>query len=143
MAKVSVSRQLNASKPVVATNLNARSLVELEGTFTVDEVETTDDGWRVAASATGMRAEFSVRAFTDGDAEGYEYEQVGESGPFASMWTRLALEPAADGTTVTAASTVDLGLPLAAVTDRVAAWKRRGELERRLNEWATRLTYGK
>lgn len=136
MAEVSVSRHLNASKPVVASHLDARSLVELEGTFAVDEVATTDGGWRVAASATGMRAEFSVRAFVDGDAEGYEYEQVGESGPFASMWTRLALEPAADGTTVTAASTVDLGLPLAAVTDRVAARKRRGELDRLLDRLA-------
>lgn len=136
MAEVAVSRHLDASRPVVASHLDARSLVELEGTFDVDEVATTDDGWRVAASATGMRAEFSVRAFADGDVEGYEYEQVGESGPFASMWTRLALEPAADGTTVTAASTVDLGLPLAAVTDRVAAWKRRGELDRLLDRLA-------
>jgi carbon monoxide dehydrogenase subunit G len=136
MADVSVSRHLDASKPVVASHLDARSLVELEGTFDVDEVATTDGGWRVAASATGMRAEFSVHEFADGDVEGYEIEQVGESGPFASMWTRLALTSAADGTTVTVDSTVDLGLPLAAVTDRVAAWKRRGELDRLLDQLA-------
>jgi hypothetical protein len=31
---------------------------------------------------------------------------------------------------------VSLGLPLAAVTDRVAAWKRRGELDRALDNLA-------
>lgn len=136
MAEVSASRRLAASRPVVANHLDPGTLLELEGTFAVDEVAETDDGWRVAASATGMRAEFSVRAFEDGDVEGYEYEQVGETGPFASMWTRLALEPERDGTTVTVDSTVDLGLPLSVVTDRVAGWKRRGEVDRLLDRLA-------
>jgi len=136
MAEVSASRRLAASKPVVANHLDPRTLLELEGTFDVDEVAETEEGWRVAASATGLRAEFSVRAFADGDVEGYEYEQVGDTGPFDSMWTRLELGPEADGTTVTVDSTVDLGLPLAAVTDRVAAWKRRGELDRLLDRLA-------
>lgn len=136
MAEVSASRRLAASKPVVANHLDPGALLELEGTFAVDEVAETDDGWRVAASATGMRAEFAVRAFADGDVEGYEYEQVGDTGPFASMWTRLALAPESDGTTVSVESTVDLGLPLAVVTDRVAAWKRRGELDRLLDRLA-------
>jgi carbon monoxide dehydrogenase subunit G len=133
MADVSVSRHVDASKPVVARHLDPRTLVELEGTFAVRDVVERDDGWRVEASATGMRAEFAVRAFTEGDVEGYEYEQVGDAGPFASMHTRVTLDPAPDGTTVTMASTVDLGLPLAVVTDRLAAWKRRGELERALD----------
>lgn len=133
MAEVSASRQFGASKPVVANHLDPETLLALEGTFTVDEVAETDDGWRVAASATGMRAEFSVRSFEDGDVEGYEYEQVGESGPFTSMWTRLAVAPEEHGTTVTVESTVDLGLPLAVVTDRIAAWKRRGEIDRLLD----------
>ncbi|WP_435348220.1 SRPBCC family protein [Haloarchaeobius sp. HRN-SO-5] len=136
MAEVSVSRRLDASRPTVARHLDARSIIEMEGTFDVQDVREADDGWLVEASAPGMRAAFEVRPFVDGDVEGYVYEQVGDRGPFESMHTRLALEQAADGTTVTATSTVDLGLPLRSVTDRVAGWKRRGELRRVLDRLA-------
>lgn len=136
MAEVAVSRAFAASQPVVARHLDPRSLVEMEGTFDVDTVTETDDGWRVTASATGMRAEFDVRTFDDGDADGYVYEQVDDRGPFESMETTVSLAPEPDGTTVTMTSTVDLGLPLQAVTDRIAGWKRRGELERALDALA-------
>ncbi|WP_435334209.1 SRPBCC family protein [Haloarchaeobius sp. TZWWS8] len=133
MAEVSVSRRLAASRPTVARELDPRTIVELEGTFEVADVTETDDGWLVEATAPGMRAEFAVREFEEGDRSGYVYEQVGERGPFAAMRTRLSLEPASDGTTVTAESTVDLGLPAKVVTDRIAGWKRRGELRRVLD----------
>ena len=136
MAEVSVSRQLDASRPTVLRQLDPRSIVEMEGTFDVRSVNETDDGWLVEASATGIQAEFAVRRFEDGDVEGYVYEQVDERGPFASMETRLSLSQAAGGATVTAESTVDLGLPFRTVTDRIAAWKRHGELERALDHLA-------
>lgn len=136
MAEVTASRRLDASRPVVANHLDPRSIVELEGTFDVEAVSETDDGWRVTASATGMTAEFAVESFEDGDVTGYAYEQIGDHGPFASMSTRVALAPEPDGTTVTMTSTVDLGLPLRAITDRIAGWKRRGELDRALDELA-------
>jgi hypothetical protein len=41
---------------------------------------------------------------------------------------------------VTARSAVSLGLPVPALTDRVAAWKRRGELERLLDGLAAEAT---
>ncbi|WP_435365144.1 SRPBCC family protein [Haloarchaeobius sp. DYHT-AS-18] len=134
MADVTVSRHLDVSRPTVASHLDPGRLVELEGTFDVASVTETDEGWRVEATAPGMTAAFDVRALDDGD--GYEYEQVGDHGPFASMETRLELAAAPDGTEVTATSSVDLGLPLTAVTDRVAGWKRRGELRRALDQLA-------
>jgi carbon monoxide dehydrogenase subunit G len=45
------------------------------------------------------------------------------------METSLSLEPENEGTRVTASSTVEAGMPLSPVTDRLAAWKRKGELK--------------
>jgi hypothetical protein len=136
MATVTVTRRLDAPPGAVARHLDAERLLSLEGTFAVESGTDEDDGWLVDARAPGIRASFAVRTFDDGDADGYVYEQVGDRGPFDSMRTRLALEPNEDGTTVTAESTVDLGLPVRVVTDRIAAWKRRGELRRLLDRLA-------
>ena len=64
-------------------------------------------------------------------ADGYRYEQLGGEGPFEEMTTRLTVEPQDDGSVVTARSVVELGtrVPFA---DRIAAWKRGGELDRLL-----------
>ncbi|MFB6108620.1 MAG: SRPBCC family protein, partial [Haloplanus sp.] len=64
------------------------------------------------------------------------YTQEGAAGPFDAMETRLVVAAADEGARVTARSSVSLGLPLAPVTDRVAAWKRRGELRRLLDTLA-------
>jgi hypothetical protein len=64
--------------------------------------------------------------------DGYQYRQVGANGPFEAMETTLTYAASDHGSEVTVRSAVSLGLPLAAVTDRVAAWKRRGELKRLL-----------
>jgi hypothetical protein len=48
------------------------------------------------------------------------------------METALSWRAEDEGSRVTAASTLSLGVPPRALTDRVAAWKRRGELKRLL-----------
>jgi len=52
------------------------------------------------------------------------------------METEFSVTPEGEGSRVTARSRVSLGLPPAAVFDRVAARKRRGELERTLDALA-------
>ena len=52
------------------------------------------------------------------------------------METTLTCEPENEGTRVTATSSVSLGVPPAVITDRIAAWKRRGELRRLLDALA-------
>jgi hypothetical protein len=64
---------------------------------------------------------------------------VGDAGPFGEMWTELSWGNENEGTRVTARSGVSLGLPVRSVTDRIAAWKRRGELDRALDRLATDL----
>ena len=79
------------------------------------------------ASGLTMRLDFEERE------HGFVYRQRGTEGPFESMETELSLEPENEGCRVTATSRVSLGLPVAAVSDRIAAWKRRGELRRALD----------
>jgi hypothetical protein len=69
-------------------------------------------------------------------AEGWRYEQVGEAGPFDRMWTELSTAAEDEGTRVIAESGVSLGVPPAVLTDRIAGWKRRGELRRALSNLA-------
>lgn len=127
MVTVEASRFVRATPAEVERALDPTSVVEYEGTYSVVDVEDGDDGeWLVTARARRLETRLRFEERPDG----YEYEQV--SGPLAAMWTEVAVEPENEGARVTARSTVDLGLPLAALTDRVAAWKRRGELERAL-----------
>jgi len=132
MREVEVSRFVPATVAELDRHLSPAAVVEAEGTFTVDAVTETDDGWTVAATAGGMTAEFAFEPREDG----YHYSQVGDRGPFEAMETTLSLARENEGTIVTARSVVSLGLPLGVVTDRVAAWKRRGELDRALEAFA-------
>lgn len=132
MREVSVSRFVGATRPAVERALDPATILEAEGTFSVVDTEATDDGTVVTARTTGMEAVF---VFTE-RADGYHYRQRGESGPFSTMETTVTLENEDEGTRVTMTSTVSLGLPLAALTDRVAGWKRRGELQRALENLA-------
>lgn len=128
MRTVEVSRFVRATLPEVERRLTPAAIVEYEGTFSVLDVEETDAGRVVTGRGGGViEARFSFEEREDG----YAYRQEGEAGPFEEMETRLSLARRDEGVEVTATSSVSLGVPLPLV-DRVAAWKRKGELERAL-----------
>lgn len=136
MRRVEVSRLVAAAPSAVERALDPARVVEYEGTFRVVDVEEASDATLVTAARGGplrMTLRFDPRE------DGFYYEQEGEAGPFDRMWTRLRWEPAGEGTRLVAHSGVSLGLPLPRVTDRVAAWKRRGELRRALDRIAADL----
>lgn len=138
MPTVERSRVVDAPPGRVRHHLGPATLLENEGTFRVQDVTGEQGEWTVTASAGGaVTATFEVRK----TESGYTYEQVGSEGPFESMRTEVVLEATDDGerTRVAMRSTVSLGLPLASLTDRIAAWKRRSELERALGRLAAAL----
>ena len=128
MREVVVDRFVPASPHEVADALDPASIVEYEESFNVLDVETDGSETVVTAGSRGLR--LSLR-FEPLDA-GVRYEQLEDAGPLAEMWTELTWTAENEGTRVRARSGVSLGLPLKVVTDRVAAWKRRGELKRAL-----------
>ena len=128
MRSVEVSRFVRATLPEVERRLDPAAIVEYEGTFTVVDVEETDDGWLVTGRGGGV---LEARFVFEERGDGYVYRQEGDAGPFDEMETRLALARRDEGVDVTMRSSVSLGVPLP-LADRVAAWKRRGELKRAL-----------
>jgi hypothetical protein len=132
--EVSVERVVDASPPVVRGRLDPAALVEYEGSFAVVDSRRADGATLVTAAAGGLELTLRFEPREDG----YYYTQEGEAGPFAAMETWVETAPVDDGrgTRVTLRSAVSLGLPLPAVTDRIAAWKRRGELDRALDALA-------
>ena len=130
MRTVTASRDVPASIVAVDRALSPAAIIEAEGTFTVVDVAEREDGATVTGRASGITATFTFEPLEDG----YRYEQEGEAGPFDHMETVLTRERATtgSGSRLTARSTVSLGLPLPALSDRVAGWKRRGELRRLL-----------
>ncbi|EMA44294.1 SRPBCC family protein [Halococcus saccharolyticus] len=131
MREVAASRFVRATPAAVGRALTPASLVEYEGSFTVYEVEDTDDGWLVIAGSRGV--EFAL-AFENRE-DGLVYEQRGD-GPLESLETTVTYRPENEGTRIRMTSGVSAGLPLPALTNRVAAWKRRGELRRALRQLA-------
>ena len=127
MRETEVSRFVAATPLEVERALTPVDIVSYEGSFDVFDVEE-GDRTRVTAGGAGLRMALEFERREDE----LHYEQVGEEGPFEAMWTRISWSPENEGTRVTARSAVSLGLPLGAVTDRIAAWKRRGELKRAL-----------
>lgn len=132
MRETEVSRFVAATPSVVERTLDPAPIVEYEGSFEVRSVEEADGATLVTAGGGGLQMTLRF----DRREDGLYYEQLGESGPFESMWTRLRWAPENEGSRVTARSGVSLGLPFAGLTDRVAAWKRRGELRRALDRLA-------
>lgn len=132
MREIQVSRFVDATIPELERVCSPASIVEYEGTFTVADVTEDEAEWVVTGDAGGMSATFAFERRDDG----YYYTQRGSEGPFDAMETTLTYARENEGTVVTLRSSVSLGLPLAAVTDRVAAWKRRGELKRALRNLA-------
>jgi hypothetical protein len=135
MREVTVTRFVPRSPPTVTRALTPEAMVEYEGSFEVRGVGDEAGATVVTAGARGV--EFTLRFERTDD--GLRYEQWGDAGPFETMETSVTVDPADGGSTVTARSSVGLGLPLPSVTDRVAAWKRRGELDRALDALAADL----
>jgi len=132
MRETEVERFVQASVPEIERALAPDRIVEYEGSFEVREVDSADGATLVTAGAAGLQLVLRFEAREDG----WRYEQEGAAGPFDAMWTRLSWTRENEGTRVTARSAVSLGVPVSAVTDRVAAWKRRGELRRLLDRLA-------
>lgn len=133
MRSVEVERFVDATPREVERALDPVSIVEYEGSFEVFDLEERDGAWLVTAGGTGLRLTLRF----EGLRAGFHYEQVeSEEGPLETMETTLTYAPENEGTMVTAESTVSMGLPLAPLTDRIAAWKRRGELSRALEALA-------
>lgn len=137
MREVEAERVVDASPPVVRRRLDPAALVEYEGSFEVVDSQADGDTTVVtaAASGLGLTLRFEPRE------GGYYYTQEGEAGPFEAMetWVETSDEDGGRGTRVRLRSRVSLGLPLSGVTNRVAAWKRRGELGRVLDALAADL----
>ncbi|MFC7018304.1 MULTISPECIES: SRPBCC family protein [Haloarcula] len=136
MRTVEVTRTVPATVVAVDRGLSPAAVIEAEGTFNVVDTTEHDDGrTTVTARASGLGATFTFEPLEDG----YRYSQEGAAGPFEAMETTLTRDRADGGARLTARSSVSLGLPLPSVTDRLAGWKRRGELERLLDTLAVEL----
>ena len=130
MRTVEVSRFVRAPTPRVERALDPASIVEYEGSFSIFDVDERDGETRVVAGGSGLELTLRFEAREDG----FYYEQVsGEGQPLETM---LTYAPKDEGTTVVAESRVSMGLRPAFLTDRVAAWKRKGELRRALDALA-------
>lgn len=148
MREVEVSRFVRATSAEIRRALSPASIVDYEGSFEVRDVR--EEGETTVAGARGL--EFALR-FDGSEArntpngertgsagesdDALRYEQADTAGPFEAMETRLSVSPENEGSRVTMRSSVSLGLPLPALTDRLAAWKRRDELRRALDALAT------
>lgn len=128
MRTVEVERVVGRGPSAVARALDPATLLEYEGSFSVAEVEAREDDWLVVVTGSGLT--FTLRA--EPLERGLYYEQFEGGGPLGSMATTVTYEPTDGGTLVRATSEVSLGMPPALLTDRLAAWKRRGELRRAL-----------
>lgn len=111
--------------------LDPSQIVELEGSFSVESTAESEGGTLVTVSGPGLT--FTLR-FERLD-RGFYYTQAGEAGPFESMETWITVEPENEGSHVSIRSAVSIGVPLP-LSDRLAAWKRRGELDRALDRLA-------
>ncbi|SDR03769.1 SRPBCC family protein [Natronobacterium texcoconense] len=129
MREVTVSRVVDASPDDVWARFDPPMIVEAEGSFTVENIEDEGEATIVVASGPGIRLPLRFE-YRD---ETIYYTQEGEQGPFSHMETWLECEPADGGTRVTLRSSVSLSAPLP-FGDRIAAWKRKGELKRALEE---------
>lgn len=133
MKTVETSRFIRAHPGEVERLLTPETILDYEGTFTAVDVDSADDQTVVVASAGGgvMEARFVFEEREDG----LSYRQDGRTGPFDAMETEITVEPENEGVRVTMWSSVSLSIPLP-FADRVAAWKRRGELNRALSRLA-------
>jgi len=123
MREVEASRFVQTYPDVVADVLSPETILEAEGSFNIREIAA--DGNQITVGGYGLELVFEFTPQEDG----IEYDQV--EGPLETLRTTLRYEPENEGTRLTAHSDVAVGGP--GVVDRVAAWKRRGELRRALD----------
>ena len=123
MREVSVSRFVQAHPSTVEEALSPAAILDAEGSFSVRRTQAGGD--RVTVGGYGLELVFEFTSREDGIA----YDQV--EGPLETLRTTLSYERQDEGTRLAAHSAVAVGGP--AVLDRLAAWKRRGELRRALD----------
>lgn len=130
MHRVTVSRFAPIQPAVVERALTPANVIRYEGTFEPVDVDERENGETVVtAAARGLQARFVFES----TADGLRYVQSGEQGPFDEMEAEWTVTPEDQGVRVVARSSVSLGVPLPAITDRVAAWKRKRELSRAID----------
>jgi hypothetical protein len=133
MAEVERSRFVRATPAELDRRLSPETIVAAEGSFEVRRVDDSADGATVVTVGGGGLS-FDLRF--ERRPDGYYYTQVGDAGPFESMETWLRSERENEGSRLTARSAVSLAVPLP-FADRLAAWKRGGELDRALDALAS------
>lgn len=133
MRTVTVRRVVDATPEAVDAALSPDRVIEYEGSFSVLDIEQRDDDWRVVAGGTGLQLVLRFEVYDNG----LYYEQEDAEGqPLETMKTTVTYVAADRETEVTAVSEVSMGIPPATLTDRLAAWKRKGELKRALEALA-------
>lgn len=130
MYEVERDRFVAATPDEIERLLSPRDLVAWEGSFDVADVADSTAGTVVTATGPGVSFRLRFEALDSG----YRYEQVGD-GPFERMVTWVTVTAEDEGSRVLARSRVSLSLPLP-FADRIAAWKRGGELDRLLDGMA-------
>ena len=133
MRTVEVSRQIDAAPAAVKRELDLASIVKYEGSFKVFDLEEREEDWLVVAGSTGLQLTLRFEELETGIF--YEQEQA-EGQPLDAMETTITCALVNGGTDVTAVSEVSMGLRPAFLSDRLAAWKRKGELKRALDALA-------
>jgi len=128
MREVEAERFVAATPDALRRLLSPATLVESEGSFVARG--TRPDGDATVVTVAGGGLEFDLRVTET--ADGWRYEQAGQRGPFDAMETEVTVAAANEGSRIRAVSRVSLGLPIP-LADRVAGWKRRGELRRLLD----------
>ncbi|MFC7097327.1 SRPBCC family protein [Halobaculum marinum] len=131
MREVEAERFVGATPAALRRLLTPTALVEYEGSFTAQDSYADGDATVVTVAGGGLAFDLRVTE----TADGWRYEQAGDRGPFDAMETEVTVEQANEGSRLRATSRVSLGLPLP-FADRVAGWKRRGELRRLLDNVA-------
>ena len=133
MRTVEVSQEFETKPSAVGRALDPTSVVEYEGSFNVLDVEDRGEDYLIIAGGSGLQ--MTLRFEEHEQSVFYELEEA-EGQPLATMETTISYRGTDDGTAVTAVSEVSMGLRPAAVTDRLAAWKRKSELQRALDALA-------
>ncbi|WP_089384681.1 SRPBCC family protein [Halorubrum vacuolatum] len=132
MREVEVERFIAESPPTVGRQLSPTRIVEWEGSFEVAEVEEGADDEVTIVTVTGPGVGFRLRFERRSDGYRYAVADDGPAGPFKHMETWLTVDPENEGSRVRLRSAVALNAPVP-FADRIAAWKRRGELKRALD----------
>lgn len=131
MREVERRRFVPATPRDLEGSLDPTRIVDLEGSFSVQSTAENDGSTLVTATGPGIAFELRFEPIEGG----YYYTQAGDAGPFESMETWLTAEPENEGSLVSMRSLVSIGVPLP-FADRLAAWKRGGELDRALERLA-------